>query len=346
MLTTLAGVALVAAHGHVSQIVVNGVYYRNYLPNVDFYNPSQAPDVIGWSALNQDNGFVEPNNYGTADIICHKGAKPGKGHATVAAGDKINLVWDPEWPSSHVGPVIDYLADCNGPCESVDPASLRFFKIGQSGHTGTEWAAETLIKNGNSWLIQIPPTLKAGNYVLRHEIIALHGGPNPNGAQSYPQCMNIRVTGGGSLSPAGIPGTSLYKATDPGILFNTYASPVVYPLPGPALPAGIASSVAQSKSAITSTGTATLPGQDGAAPTAGPTTTPAGPTTTPAGTTLLPSPTTLVSSTRTSSTTSAAGPQQTQSKWGQCGGNGWTGPTICASGSTCSKVNEWYSQCV
>ncbi|KAL1840881.1 hypothetical protein VTJ49DRAFT_7673 [Mycothermus thermophilus] len=31
--------------------------------------------------------------------------------------------------------------------------------------------------------------------------------------------------------------------------------------------------------------------------------------------------------------------------WGQCGGNGWSGPTRCAQG-TCRAQNEWYSQCV
>ncbi|TFK40402.1 cellobiohydrolase II-I [Crucibulum laeve] len=32
--------------------------------------------------------------------------------------------------------------------------------------------------------------------------------------------------------------------------------------------------------------------------------------------------------------------------WGQCGGNGWSGETACASGSTCVKSNDWYSQCI
>ncbi|KFA76973.1 hypothetical protein S40288_05206 [Stachybotrys chartarum IBT 40288] len=31
--------------------------------------------------------------------------------------------------------------------------------------------------------------------------------------------------------------------------------------------------------------------------------------------------------------------------YGQCGGNGFTGPTCCSSG-TCTRTNEWYSQCV
>ncbi|CAI4218942.1 unnamed protein product [Parascedosporium putredinis] len=33
-------------------------------------------------------------------------------------------------------------------------------------------------------------------------------------------------------------------------------------------------------------------------------------------------------------------------KWGQCGGQGWSGATCCASGSTCQAANQWYSQCL
>jgi cellulose 1,4-beta-cellobiosidase len=51
-------------------------------------------------------------------------------------------------------------------------------------------------------------------------------------------------------------------------------------------------------------------------------------------------------------TTQPSGPTTTAnpggncaSKWGQCGGNGWTGPTCC-TGSTCTVNNQWYSQCL
>ncbi|KAF9036211.1 beta-1,4-endoxylanase [Panaeolus papilionaceus] len=32
--------------------------------------------------------------------------------------------------------------------------------------------------------------------------------------------------------------------------------------------------------------------------------------------------------------------------WGQCGGQGWTGPTTCVSGYTCTYSNPFYSQCI
>ncbi|GAM39901.1 hypothetical protein TCE0_034r11823 [Talaromyces pinophilus] len=36
----------------------------------------------------------------------------------------------------------------------------------------------------------------------------------------------------------------------------------------------------------------------------------------------------------------------TQSLYGQCGGVGWTGPTVCTSPYTCTVGNEYYSQCL
>ncbi|KAI0417040.1 family 10 glycosyl hydrolase [Xylaria grammica] len=56
--------------------------------------------------------------------------------------------------------------------------------------------------------------------------------------------------------------------------------------------------------------------------------------------------TTLITSTTTSS---AAGPTTTActvEKWGQCGGQSWTGCTVCAAGSTCTVGNDYYSQCL
>ncbi|KAH6910877.1 hypothetical protein BKA70DRAFT_1423638 [Coprinopsis sp. MPI-PUGE-AT-0042] len=31
--------------------------------------------------------------------------------------------------------------------------------------------------------------------------------------------------------------------------------------------------------------------------------------------------------------------------WGQCGGQGFAGPTTCVEGFTCIKQNTWYCQC-
>ncbi|KAF7977021.1 hypothetical protein HWV62_4970 [Athelia sp. TMB] len=48
----------------------------------------------------------------------------------------------------------------------------------------------------------------------------------------------------------------------------------------------------------------------------------------------------------TTSTTTSSAPTATQTKYGQCGGIGYNGPTVCASGSTCKVSNAYYSQCL
>jgi cellulase len=61
------------------------------------------------------------------------------------------------------------------------------------GGSGT-WVTDELIKNNFTSSTTIPRNLKAGNYVIRHEIIALHSAGNDNGAQFYPQVNEIIPT--------------------------------------------------------------------------------------------------------------------------------------------------------
>ncbi|KAL9474330.1 hypothetical protein ACSS6W_008710 [Trichoderma asperelloides] len=220
----------VVGHGHVNNIIVNGVYYEGYDPTSFPYQPN-PPIVVGWTAADTDNGFVSPDAYQSPDIICHKNATNARGHASVKAGDSVLFQWVPvPWP--HPGPVLDYLANCNGECETVDKTTLKFFKIDGigllSGANPGNWASDVLIANNNTWVVQIPEDLETGNYVLRHEIIALHSAEEADGAQNYPQCFNLAVTGTGSLQPTGVLATELYQESDPGILFNIYTSPLTH----------------------------------------------------------------------------------------------------------------------
>ncbi|OKL62946.1 hypothetical protein UA08_01766 [Talaromyces atroroseus] len=52
------------------------------------------------------------------------------------------------------------------------------------------------------------------------------------------------------------------------------------------------------------------------------------------------------SSSSTTTTTASSTSTATASPYGQCGGSGYTGPTTCPSGWTCSAENSYYSQCV
>ncbi|CAG7853260.1 Endo-1,4-beta-xylanase B Short=Xylanase B; AltName: Full=1,4-beta-D-xylan xylanohydrolase B; Flags: Precursor [Serendipita indica DSM 11827] len=49
---------------------------------------------------------------------------------------------------------------------------------------------------------------------------------------------------------------------------------------------------------------------------------------------------------QTSSQNNGNGGGSCSAIWGQCGGQGWNGPTCCQSGTTCKYSNPWYSQCL
>lgn len=66
-------------------------------------------------------------------------------------------------------------------------------------------------------------------------------------------------------------------------------------------------------------------------------------------TSIKPSTGTASSSTKTSTSstsTSTSGSGTGVAKWGQCGGIGYSGSTVCISGSTCTVLNAYYSQCL
>ncbi|KAI1773908.1 lytic polysaccharide monooxygenase [Hypoxylon cercidicola] len=222
---------LSSAHGFVTGVTVNGKWTAGSDPVWYYYAEDSKPQTAGWDSLNQDTGFIEPANFGTSDIACHKSAKVGKKFVDIKAGDKITFYWN-SWADSHKGPIMNYIA----PFKST-AGDLRWSKISQGSIvSGNTWVTDTMMANNFTSSTTLPKNLKAGDYVIRHEIIALHGAGSDNGAQAYPQCLNLRVSGSGKVAPtSGVAGTSLYKRTDPGIMFNIYASATSYPYPGPQL---------------------------------------------------------------------------------------------------------------
>ncbi|KAF2678857.1 lytic polysaccharide monooxygenase [Lentithecium fluviatile CBS 122367] len=244
-MSTLFAIAAFAsaalAHGTVSGVVADGTYFSGW--KNDYYyavqNGGSIPTgVVGWYSEGLDNGYVggDRTTYDSPDIICHKNAKAASSAATVKAGGTLDFQWT-AWPESHVGPMITYVAKCDGDdCSSADKASLKFAKIEEAGFVDGEWAAISMIKNNNTWSVKVPETLAPGSYVFRHETIALHGAGSVNGAQNYPFCLNIDVTGSGSATPDGVLGTALYTNDEEGIVWNVYqADNSGYPVPGPAL---------------------------------------------------------------------------------------------------------------
>jgi cellulase len=234
---------LAAAHGFVKEIVADGKEYVGYNPTVAPWVPDQ--DTVGWPSWNTDMGPVYGDQVGHADIVCQINATNARRSATVAAGSNLTVTWTP-WPESHHGPVLDYLAACpGGDCAVADKTQLEFFKIaemgqlrlGAGGGASGFWAADLLIAQAGAWSVPIPAGLRPGAYVLRHEILALHSAYAVGGAQFYPQCINLEITGDGTATPAGVPAQQLYTPDHPGVVYGIYndESKPVYPMPGPPL---------------------------------------------------------------------------------------------------------------
>lgn len=80
------------------------------------------------------------------------------------------------------------------------------------------------MKSPATYTYTIPSCLKKGFYLVRHEVIALHAAWTHPGAQFYPGCHQLNVTGGGSTVPsanlASFPGA--YKPTGPGVTYDAY----------------------------------------------------------------------------------------------------------------------------
>lgn len=363
LLATLGSlISSVAAHGTVTGLSVNGQYNQGFL--LDYYymqqNGHTPPAHVGWYAEDLDNGFVDGTGYKSADIICHKNAQPATSSAVVPAGATVDFHWT-QWPGSHVGPILTYVADCKGNCSSVDKAALEWVKIDEAAvDVATQkWPTTSMIANNNTYTMTMPTSLKPGSYVLRHEIIALHSAGQENGAQNYPQCFNIDITGSGTEAPAGTVGTELYTPTDPGLLFDVYTTITAYDIPGPALFGGGGSSDApapapSSSTAAVSSAPATTAVSSAPATTAvssAPATSAVSSAPATSAVSSTPSitvtraPTTLATSVQPAPTTSAVS-ASVAALYGQCGGTNWTGPTACVAGAKCLVQNPYYSQCV
>ncbi|KAH0589832.1 Esterase/lipase/thioesterase [Termitomyces sp. 'cryptogamus'] len=310
---------IVLAHGGVLSYSNAGNWYWGWQP----YNTPVGQTSIQrpWSTYNPITDATD------STIACNDDGSSGALQLTanVVAGSAITAYWNQIWPHD-VGPMLTYLAQCPGStCTGVNAATLEWFKIDEAGlidgtvYSGT-WGSGKMIAQNSSWTTTIPSTVPSGNYLIRFETIALHSLP----AQFYPECAQINISGGGSLAPTAsqlvkFPGG--YSNSDPGLIIDVYSNAAqtetTYPIPGPPLYG--------SKAAPTTS----------ASPTASSTS--AHPTSTS---------TSKSTSTSTGSTPTSTPSAGTVPQYGQCGGTGWTGPTGCVAPYVCTKLNDYYSQCL
>jgi cellulase len=69
-----------------------------------------------------------------------------------------------------------YLGAYSGELNSVNINEVEFFKIAELGllPDNVTWATNVLTANDNVTSATIPHDIKAGNYIVRHELITLH----------------------------------------------------------------------------------------------------------------------------------------------------------------------------
>ncbi|KAI0779646.1 glycoside hydrolase family 61 protein [Fomes fomentarius] len=231
----------VSAHGYVQDVVVGNTHYTGYLPYSDpYYNPVPERIIrpIPGNGPVQDLTLIDLqcNGYSEGGVV---GSQPAPILATVPAGSQVGLNWT-TWPDSHVGPIITYLARAPSDITNWQPGNAAvWFKIAESGKTADgKWAAtDGLYATNSIYTFTIPPKLKPGQYIVRHEIIALHAAFQYPGAQFYPSCIQIEVTGSGTALPTSglvsFPGA--YTPSTPGIVYDAYQNTSAYPIPGPAV---------------------------------------------------------------------------------------------------------------
>ncbi|KAF2000286.1 lytic polysaccharide monooxygenase [Amniculicola lignicola CBS 123094] len=182
----------------------------------------------------------------TNDIVCNGGPNPTKATSKVIdvqAGSTAKLTWRHTLTSgandiidaSHKGPVMAYMKKVSDATKDSGVGG-GWFKIQEDGLSGTTWGVDRLISAQGVQTITIPSCIAPGQYLLRGELIALHGASSSKGAQFYMECAQINVVGGtGSKTPATVSFPGAYKQNDPGVLFNLYSGAKTYTIPGPAV---------------------------------------------------------------------------------------------------------------
>lgn len=316
------------------------------------------------------------------DIVCNVGgSKVPSGVDTIPAneGDTIKVQWD---QSGHPGPITHMLFGPVADASAATGLDGSWFKIDELNAVDGKWANEIMGENNMTHEFKLPAGLPSGEYLLRSEMLALHGAQTVGGAQFYIGCAQLKITGTGSEGACGptikLPGA--YKAEDPNIYIpNVYngfdissyeapGGPVAScgagsgsgsaPAPAPssnstAPASSSAAAAAPSSAAPVPTSAVEAPSTNATVPAAPSASAPASsvvavPSSSAVATssalpTLVPSATQNSTSVAAPTSTGSLGPAK---KFYQCGGKAWTGTTLCEQGTTCKQQNDYYSQCI
>lgn len=181
------------------------------IPRYNGFSPDPSAEVIQWQWPDYNPTLSATD----AKIRCNGGTDAAIS-AIAAPGDEVVATWQ-QWTHSQ-GPVMVWMYKCDGDFSSCDGSGSGWFKIDESGFSGdgesvfldsespSGWGIADLV-GGGEWTSTIPD-LAPGNYLIRHELIALHQANNP---QWYAECAQITLEGSGT----GVPDSS-YLAAIPG----------------------------------------------------------------------------------------------------------------------------------
>jgi len=270
-------VPLVAAHGSFKFAKIDGTQYNGPNPNGD----------SGQFAIRAINDINPVKGTDNPDINCGHNAQKAALVADANPGSVVEFAWQNGEGGTWVhntGPVMTYMASCgDGGCATFDSANAQFFKIAEQGKKadGTWTMADLTTGPDATTSVTLPSDLPAGEYLVRHELIAMQLGMSQGGAEFYPACLQIRLASPSRTAAALPSGNQVvtfpggYSDSDPGILDTDIYNPgTTYTFPGPAVISSDAVTDPSNPSAGPSSSSDT-PANTSATPTSSPATSPA-----------------------------------------------------------------------
>ncbi|KAB5593105.1 endo-beta-1,4-glucanase D [Ceratobasidium theobromae] len=232
LFATLLALAIpshVEAHGYVKSLqIVGGESFTGPKPGSTGPNKSPIRGITDQSPL---------TDLQAKDIICGRGASAGSLVASAKPGDMLSISWanalsdNGNWIHD-TGPMMTYFTQvpAGQTADKFNPEGAKWFKTDQIGKKDNVWVQASLM-TGASVNTKIPETLADGDYLVRHEIIALHNAKGKGGAEFYPACLQVRIknSNAGNATVTATPTVSFpgaYSPTDPGILVNVFEQPL------------------------------------------------------------------------------------------------------------------------
>jgi len=228
-----------AAHSGVWNVFADGVNYPAFDTRMD---GKLGAKRVEWAFKDPGMPWGPIQDVTIPGFTCGMSATAPALKIVARAGANVTVQWS-GIVRTHYGPRMSYLGYL--PTPSTAPQEVSFFKINERGYNAKAklWSNEELINADRKDTFQLPSDIKAGTYILRTELLALHYA-NKGQPQFYSHCFNIDIKGDGTASPPGVRFPGAYKQKDPGIYYPLYKQGgaqndwAKYPIPGPAKYAG------------------------------------------------------------------------------------------------------------